>query len=482
MGRKMSRGKQQVLFNYLPGKTFDFERVATIARVVSIRGVPRTDLNAAVLLRKVTEEVQVWHEDFRPALRDDVLGQASRFILLDPKDVQAEMFPKVLWCQRGGCNRLFDFSHRDPIPDTCPVCRQDELMQLRFIQIHRCGALHQLSPYCPSCKSSNQMALNTRGSERISSFQWICRGCQRNYTTNELFHRPCRECSWPNPNQRHIDIEVHRAGRTFYAHTAVLLNIPHRRLDAFFSLSQWQAIAAARFFGLPEVVNRPLSDFAPTISAGQAASDSGLSGADLDDLFRRQASGELTTEQMVAEMRGLRQQRQIEQQASSPAGIVQTLTQRTGVPWPTWEQAGQEMLEAVMPLESGQPKELYDQTPASSSVQTARRMGLSRLTLVTDFPIVTATYGYSRAEYTPKQCRLNPFPPERDHSGKFPIFVDQVQADALLLSLDPERVYIWVERNGLTPTLPGGSDPALARRAYFVQLFDNTSLRETEVG
>jgi hypothetical protein len=171
MGQKMSRGKQQVLFNYLPGKTFDFERVATIALVVSIRGVPCTDLNTAVLLRKVQEEAQAWSEDFRPLLRDDVLGQASRFILLDPKDVQAEMFPKVLWCQRGGCNRLFDFSHRDTIPDTCPVCRQDELMQLRFIQIHRCGALHQLAPYCPSCKSSNQMALNTRGSERISSFQ-----------------------------------------------------------------------------------------------------------------------------------------------------------------------------------------------------------------------------------------------------------------------------------------------------------------------
>jgi hypothetical protein len=323
------------------------------------------------------------------------------------------------------------------------------------------------------------MALNTRGSERISSFQWICRGCRRNYTTDALFHRPCRECSWPNPKQRHMDIEVHRAGRTFYAHTTVLLNIPHRQLDAFFNLPQWQAIAAARFFGLPEVATRLLSDFTPTVSAIQTAADSGLSGADLEDFFCRQASEGLTAKQMVAEMQALRQRRQLEQQASSPTGIVQALTQRTGVPWPTWEQAGQEMLEAVMPLESGQPKELYDQTPAPSAVQTARRMGLSRLTLVTDFPIVTATYGYSRAEYTPNQCRLNPFPPERDHGGKFPIFVDQVQADALLLSLDPERVCIWLERNGLTHTLPGGSDPVLARRAYFVQLFDNTSLRET---
>jgi hypothetical protein len=89
----MSRGKQQVLFNYLPGKTFDFERVATIALVVSIRGVPRTDLNTAVLLRKVQEEAQAWGEGFRPLLRNDVLRQANHFILLPDFDTSRYIFP-----------------------------------------------------------------------------------------------------------------------------------------------------------------------------------------------------------------------------------------------------------------------------------------------------------------------------------------------------------------------------------------------------
>ena len=44
MGRKMTKGKQQVLFNYLPGQTFDFEKVATIARVSKIKGIARADL------------------------------------------------------------------------------------------------------------------------------------------------------------------------------------------------------------------------------------------------------------------------------------------------------------------------------------------------------------------------------------------------------------------------------------------------------
>jgi hypothetical protein len=277
-----------------------------------------------------------------------------------------------------------------------------------------------------------------------------------------------------------MDIEVHRAGRTFYAHNTVLLNIPHSQLDPFFNLPEWPSVVAAKFLELPEVANRALADFVPSASGQQGAQDAGLSGTDLDELFRRQASGELTPEQMVIEIQNLRQQRQQEQQAASPVGLVQVITQQTGVPWPTWQRAGQEMLEAVIPTESGRPKELFDWTQPHPAVQIASRMGLSRLALVTDYPIITATYGYSRAEYSPQQqCRLNPFPPDRSHGGKFPIFVDEVQADALLLGLNVDRVCEWLERNGFPPTLPTGSDATLARRAYFVQLFDDAPLRQT---
>ena len=109
----------------------------------------------------------------------------------------------------------------------------------------------------------------------------------------------------------------------------------------------------------------------------------------------------------------------------------------------------------------------------------ARRIGLSRVALVADYPIVTATYGFSRAEYSPNECRLNPFPPDPSHGGRIPLFVDQVQADALLLGLNGERVSEWLIRNGFAPTLPNGSNPADALRAYFVQLFDDLSLRQT---
>ena len=244
MTRIMNRGKQQILFNYLPNRTFDFERIAAIARVTSIRGDSRTDLNTQVLLRRIAEEAGAWQEDFRPVFRDSIFRQPDRFVLLDPRSVQSELFPKVLWCQNSRCGRVYDFSHRNSLPNQCPECHQGTLVQLRFVRIHRCGDLQPLlPPLCSQCHSRNHISLNTRGSERISNFRWVCRRCN---TPAPLFGGLC-SCQWPNPNERRMDIEVHRAGRTYYAHSTVLLNIPHRRLDALFNIEEWPAIAAAKF-------------------------------------------------------------------------------------------------------------------------------------------------------------------------------------------------------------------------------------------
>lgn len=477
----MNRGKQQILFNYLPGKTFDFER-ATIARVKGVRGVPQTDLNSSVLLHKIYEDVRAWSEEFRPALRDQVVNDPRRFVLLDPLEVQAEMFPRVFWCQnQRSCGLVFDFTNSDSLPRrVCSACGNGQLIQLRFIKIHRCGAIQPLlPPACQRCRSARNMGLDTRGSERTSNFRWICRTC---HSVSSVFGGPCRECRWPDGSLRMMDIEVHRAGSTFYTHYAVLLNIPHRRLDAFLNLAEWPLIAAAKFMNLAEVSERPLMSFAPSISNPAPDQEPGLSGNELDRLLRRQAAGEISNEQLLREMRSMLESKRQERRASTPATISQIVVDRTGVPVNVWERAGQEMLEAVIPLEAGRPRNVFDSAPDSSPARIARRLGIGKLNLVSDFPILTATYGYSRAEYEPDRCWLNPFPAQREHDGRFPIYVDQVQADGLILSLDPNRVCAWLERNGLPPALPPGTNVELSRRAYFVHLFDQMQLRHTLSG
>ncbi|HEU0144799.1 MAG TPA: hypothetical protein VFQ47_08435, partial [Nitrososphaera sp.] len=449
----MRRSKQQILLRFLPGRTFDFERIATIARVESIRGVPSTDLNLGIVVNKISEEARAWQPVYRPTLQDNVLNDPSQFVLLDPREVRAELFPKVLWCQNRGCGRVYNYESRDNLPTRCRYC-QGSLAQLRFVKVHRCGEIRPLQPpSCTRCKNSFQMALDTRGSERLGNFRWICRNRGCSYSVG-VFGGQCPACpasQWPD-DQRMMDVEVHRAGRTYYPHTTVLLNIPNRAYEAFLNVPEWQYIAAAKFLGM---IDRPLSDFRPAAASGTDAPPmGGLSGDEVERLLRRFDAGEISAVDLAQEMQRLDQQRRQQQRSTSASGVARQVVERTGVPRATWENAGQELLEASMPLETSSTEDLDDKVGDpfyQPAITVARRMGL-RVRCLADFPMLTATYGYSRIAYEPDQCRLNPFPPERDHSGKYPIYVDQVQADALLVSLDYNRVWRWLERNGLSPT------------------------------
>lgn len=499
MSHRMSRGKQQVLYTYLPTNTIDFQG-GSIARIRHVRGNRPEGINPRFIVERIREDAEAWPEEFRPALRDLVLHDADRFVLIDPAEVSAELYPKVFWCDR--CGRVYDLSNQDRIPRSaeCPSCNGGHLSQLRFILVHRCGEVRPLTPpACQTCHGRNgHMALVTHGSERIDEFEWICRRCGTKAGKVNRYI-PCPACEWEGPTDivdslRKMRILVHRAGPTFYARSVTLLNIPQRQLDGFFKLGDmWRPVAAAKFFQLPELANLRLEEFRPTAVSQNEAGQPGLSKADLDSLLERQASGELTPEEFIEEMQRLRAQRAIEQRTGSPQGIAEQLTERSGVPHGTWHRAGQEMLEAVLPSETGIPRDLLDvkQTERDrvadyeEARQTACRLGLEQLTLLDDFPIVKATYGYTRLEPGPGantttcQTRLNPFPPQPNTGGQIPVFVDDIRADALMLRLNPDRIHRWLQRNGIPIELPSGTDSDLARRAYFVRLFDGVLLRQT---
>jgi hypothetical protein len=137
--------------------------------------------------------------------------------------------------------------------------------------------------------------------------------------------------------------------------------------------------------------------------------------------------------------------------------------------------AGQELLETVLLDEGRRPRDLLGGSASAQAL--AAGMGLARLSLLAEFPVVNASFGYSREEYTPNLCRLNPFPPEQRYEGRFPIYVDEIQGDALLLQLDSEVLVRWLDANGYHAQPPGGTDASTAIRSYPVVLFDDVPLR-----
>ena len=480
MPRKMNRGKQQVLLNYLPERTFDFEKIGTIAQVRRVRGFPRGDLNLPLVLRSVQEQLNAWQPDYRPVLQN-ITAAADRFVLLEPRSVDASMFPLVFWCQSPQCGHVVVRRDDPPRNADCPRCHSPRsLRQMRFVKVHRCGAIEPLTPpQCDRCRHSRDMALSTRGSETFAGFQWICRSCN---SRTEVFAGWCRQCTWPaaDRDKARMSIMVHRAAATYFAHQVVLLNQPGAEMAAFLATDRWQAIAAGRFFELPSAMRGRLVDFANSGGMSQATS-TGLSEADKAALRASGMSdGQITAyEQMQAIIQA---GRQTTASASTPQGIASELVRDSGVMWSAWESAGQEMLEAVTPREQGTIRTVIGvpQSTAGTDEQLMLgRLGLAELSLITEFPITTAVYGYSRVDYQPDECFVNPFPADRDAGGKFPVFVNVTSADALLFRLNHSAVLEWLAANGMAVQIPATANRTLAERASFVSMFDGVELRQT---
>lgn len=487
MRKKMSRGKNQIMYNYLPGYTFDFDKSSAIAQVEHIRGIQRTDLNMDLILQAIENQAAVWGDLGRIFLDP----RREQFILLDPKQVDAQLFPKVFWCQNRQCNQVFDYSRSDTVPNqvTCPTCKRGKLAQLRFVRIHQCGEIKPLTPpfECSKCKTKNQFALDTRGSERSSLFVWICRKCS---ARQSVFGGQCTACDWEalsgdnDRKKKQMSVEPFRAHRVFYPKDIVLLNQPGADVTKFLGIDKWELITGGLFLELPELsgktVKKYVADQGPTSAPSFTLSDveivqlksTGKSDAQIEQ-FR----------QMQADLSGFRQNQTV---AFSPTTIGVSLAKQTGVLEATWLSAGHELLEAVLPFQSDQTQNLFSlNSPNTSQAQAqdlAYQLGTSRLSLASDFPMTHATFGYSRGQYAPRECRLNPFPPDQEHHGKFPIFVDTIQADAIIVQLDSQRIWRWLEKNNLTIQLPkGATDIQKAQRAHFVELVSNLALQPQPV-
>jgi hypothetical protein len=460
MSNKMDVGKQQIVYNYLPGKVFDYRKLYTHALISSIKGNEQNDLKIELILNSINDYVRAWNEDLRPTLKNSVLQtHPERFVLINPRRVESKMFPLIFHCSNPACNRIFNYSNRNFLPSdhTCPKCHIGKLTQLNWIKIHRCGALKALTPpyQCERCHSQNDWALDLRGGTTIQNAVWICRKC--NFSTG-VRAGYCNECNWTQPingnsHPKLMDIEPGRSHKTFYPHYVILLNVPTKNIEGFLKLENWPQVAAAIYFELPELNGRGLVDL---------VRPKGDFFYDIE--FFRRAGITITEDQM---------KKLHDDQSIEPKKIAQLISEKTGLDPLTFIQSSQEMLDSILVLDSKDAKKAIIPEPLRN------KMGIFDITLINDFPIIIATFGFSRADTRPNYCRINTFPVDPDLDGKNPIFLDSTQADAIVIRLDPLKVISWLEQNGYSPDIPRGTDDHLLRKAYFCRLFNDVNYRNS---
>jgi hypothetical protein len=112
--------------------------------------------------------------------------------------------------------------------------------------------------------------------------------------------------------------------------------------------------------------------------------------------------------------------------------------------------------------------------------KNARRLGLREVLVVSDLPVISATYGYTRRSFEPTYNELSAkslstqvraFPSlnrdaarrlnRPDLAGAVPILAREGEHEGLFLSLDPQRVIQWLELNG--KRLGNSEMPAIVR-------------------
>jgi len=478
----MSRGKYQVLFNYLPGRTVEFERQGAIARISHIRGFRPREINPDMVIDRVVSEIRAWPEERRPALRDhSLVARHDTFELVVPESVSAELFPRVFWCSNPRCGRVFDHANSGRVPRrVCPECNTGELVQLRWVCVHHCGELLQLQPpRCRQCEAGvRRMALDTRGSEHIVQFRWVCRGCG---AVQSVFGGYCSRCGGTGED-RQLRIQGQRAGMNYYPYTTTLLNIPRSHLDAVLRAEdeRWSAFIAAKFLGIQEVEDLSLKDFGKSGGAIDGTpTEATIPASVLDSLVSDLQAGRISAEQMAQRMQELSRAASSGLQRLGTTEMTDAIQRHAGLAQAEYYEDRYGLLEAVLVTANATTTHhMADHASSPEVVAEAARIGVSDVCLLTDFPVITASYGYSRVEYGPGAATFNPFPMDQQ-SGKFPLFVDKVEADAVRVSLDRDRVLTWLSTNGVGATVPGGDDEEASRRAYFIKVFNGIPLRVT---
>jgi len=464
----MRRGRQQILFNFLPEKTFDHESGQAICKVARFQADEDNRLNQRYVLDRVAWLLNQWPEERRRGFPDPY-RYPDRYVLAVPRAVESEIFPLLYECTRPGCRRVASYQSLSQAarlnPDLkCRTCGAS-LVQLHHVLIHRCGHIRPfIVPKCPH-HGHDHMWLDTRGSQKYSHFRWCCRLCG---FQQPIIYSRCDDCSLPDTTMRPI---VHRATASYYPQYRTLINLPGRDLARILDDPErhWLAVAAyLRLFD--HGPDNRLVDLVAT-PQGQTAAQESI--ATLERLIQNAPPATKATLQAQLDeiMRGL----------SSLGGdrrgqLIGRAKRLVTIEGAALEDTGQELLEFVRPdetlqittltqLEQKAQREMPGRLPVYRVAyrNALKDTGLADVRLIGDFPVTTVIVGYTRDQREADSTVIRAFPRLRQDDPRTPLFVDTVETEALMFRLEPRRVLRWLTLNGLVTTPFLEDDEAIVR-------------------
>lgn len=441
----MQRSATQVLYRYLPDAVFSHEE-GFYARVHRIGGSRMSgEINQMVLLNELADEIGRWRPD-QVGIPDPRTNR-DEYVILKPEEVVWDVFPLTFECTNSSCGRISRWWRQDKlVNDTnatgrllCPHC-SSKLRQLRYLTAHNCGVMEPLhTPRCPTCNNNTNMYLEDLGSFRASS--WRCRICGSALSTR---FTPCDCGQYARPgSQPYRQGYTARDQRLWYPQTLTIVNISNQTYDNLQRHKDRGVAALASWLGDQQNIAVSLTELDRPVTGTRMSSQE---WAEMETRLR--ASG--VTDEVIDNLRSI--QGPI---TFGPTAIVADVTP--------------EVLEMTSSLRMVERAGLFDRnvtddrrsfadvqasgaaSPASLAAASATMaaLGIEDISVTQRFPIVVASYGYTRASREPGQAHLRTYATPRQYNNKTPIFAVPANTEALLVTFDAQVLLGFLIRERL---------------------------------
>ena len=497
----MQRGVSQLLFNYLPNRTVDWEDGLAVVKLGDVRfsTVWEEDRKTG-LLREMGDAFDRWR--FRGGRVDmafpaDLVAESGGFAVGTPESIDAALLRSALICQRCGQIIFERKHHRDSRPRcTNPKCETTRIHQIPFVFVHGCGELVPIQEWLPAtkkgndpgalpeavnhpircarCKSGDNLYIPGR-SDRVKDMKVVCREC--NTVALERFTASCHRClkrfarEGPPKNQDGgtiasalaMRLARYSASDTYYPQTLSILRLDRPQLtteDDETSSTLRRILPQSRRPQSAGSLSDRLRALSERMAVAEAMGDAAEKARLVSEILKITQGGE-------------------KQQRLPETGLLSAISQDL-------EKAIKESLafRGQVTTESAEAKARREGDTAhllSADIANLKTsLGLRELLYVDDLPIITATYCYTRRDFEPMYEELGAhnlpievraFPAVQNTSaqrlgrpdlvGTLPIVARECAHEGIFASLSPERVIKWLESNGIA--LPDPQLPHIAR-------------------
>lgn len=442
----MERSLSQVLFQFLPGNTFDYSDGRGIWKVNRLE---TSDVSGKIDTKYVADRVAArtnnWDggsEGYPP------YGDQGAFYFGKPEAVQSEPFPTVYECDQCGHVEWY-WDAEDLLSDnsqqTCPRNCSGDLNQIQFVSVHSCGEIKGLSRWSCSQHGSSYIKLNRRGSQKVSNFKWECGLCSA--STSVSYRENC-DCDYQPPSATPEDEDsmyttVHRAGSVYYPHYFNKINLVDSNMGYLQQSDEGVLKAFARLADMTDTPALDKIDLMEDMDDEEVDEDrivevfSQNPEMSLDDAkahLREQGEiDSITIEERIKEV--IRSEGTLEKASE---GLIQYTLGVQDLSTHNIDDLAKEANDRGFPSKADRIRTYHDDVDEA---------GIDAVRVIEDFPIQTFVYGYTRGGREENEAQIQAFPQGASDGQGTPIFVNTSETEGVQMDLDPRGVALWLSAN-----------------------------------